>query len=97
MIFLFLKVEEGAREGILVYNFKGCSTDIVKNYVNSFKSSDEDYDDEYRHELVYFQIIGCEITPKYKPLETFLREIIKGCHRHVHDLFILDAPKKTTA
>ena len=41
-----MKVEEGNQGGVLVDDFIGYSTDIVKNNVKSFKSDDNDGDDD---------------------------------------------------
>ena len=41
-----MKVEEGNQGGVLVDNFIGHSTGIVKNNVKSFKSDDNDGDDD---------------------------------------------------
>ena len=42
---------------MLVDNFKGYSTNIVKEYVKSFKSGDETDGNEDRYELIDFHII----------------------------------------
>ena len=52
VILPYLKVEEENRSGILLDNFKGHSTDIVKQCVKSFKSGDETDDDEDRYYLI---------------------------------------------
>ena len=64
VIFPYLKVEEGNRSGVLLDNFKGHSTDIVKNYIKSFKSGDDTDNDEDRYNLIDFHIIGSRITSK---------------------------------
>ena len=91
VIFLRLKVGDGARGGYLVNDFKGHSTDAVKDCVKSFKSGDEDDDGEDRYELVDFQIIGGGIAPKFKPFGTFLGIIIKRHCKDVCNLHMLDA------
>ena len=51
----------------LLDDFKGHSTDVVKNYVKSFKSGDDTNDDEDRYDLIDFHIMGGGITPKSQP------------------------------
>ena len=64
VIFPHIKVEEGNRGDVLVDDFKGHSMDIAKNYVQSFKSGDENDDEEDRYNLIDFHIMGGGITPK---------------------------------
>ena len=59
------------RGGVLADDFKGHSTDIVKDYVNSFKSGDDADDEEDRYELIDFHIMGGGIRPKSQPLDLF--------------------------
>ena len=73
-------------------DFKGHSTDIVKEYVKSFKSGDELDDDEDRYELIDFHIMGGGITPKAQPLDIFLGKIMKGYYRDLYDIHMINAP-----
>ena len=49
---------------MLVDDFKGHSTDIVKEYVKSFKSGNDSDDKEDWYELIDFLIMSGSITPK---------------------------------
>ena len=55
--------------GVLVDDFKGHSTYIVKDYVKRFKSSDDADDEEDRYELIDFHIMGGGIKSKSQPLD----------------------------
>ena len=47
VIFPFINVEEGNRGGVLVDDYKGHSTDVVKEYVKSYKNgNDSDYEED---------------------------------------------------
>ena len=78
--------------GVLVDDFKGHSTDVVKEYVKSFKSGDETDDDEDRYELIDFHIMGGGITPKAQPLDLFLGKIMKDFYRDLYDTYMVNAP-----
>ena len=95
MIFLRLKVEEGVHEGILFDYFKGHNTDATKDSIECIKSGDGYDEDEDRHELVDFHIIGGRVTLKPQPLNLLLVKIIKGHYRDVCDLLMLVTPKKS--
>ena len=71
VILPYLKVEEENRSGILLDNFKGHSTDIVKQCVKSFKSGDKTDDDEDRYYLINYHIMCGGITPKSQLLDIF--------------------------
>ena len=96
MIFSCLKVEEGDSGGVLVDDFKGHSTEIIKDCVKSAKSGDEHDDDECCCELVYFYIVGCGTIPQSQPLDSFLGKIIKGYYRDACDLCIIFAKNPMT-
>ena len=63
---------------MLVDNFKGHSTNIVKEHAKSFKSGNNSDDEEDRCKLINFLIIDRSITPKAQLLDLFLGQIIKG-------------------
>ena len=74
-------------------NFKRHSMDIVKNYVKSFKSSDNDNNNEDQYELIDFHIIGSSIIiPKVQPLDLFLGKIMKEFHRDLYNICMINVP-----
>ena len=73
-------------------DFKGHSTDVVKEYVKSFKSGDDSDDEEDRYDLIGFHIMGGSITPKVQLLDLFLGKIIKGFYRDLYDTHMINAP-----
>ena len=77
---------------MLVDDFKGHSTDVVKECVKRFKSGDDADDEEDRCELIDFHIMGGGMTPKAQPLDAFLGKIMKGFYRDSHDTHMIDAP-----
>ena len=90
VIFPYLKVEEGNRGSILLDDFKEHSTDVVKNYVKSFKSRDDTDNDEDRYDLINFHIMGSGIIPKSQPLDLFLGKIMKDFYRDLYDTYMLN-------
>ena len=60
---------------MLVDDFKGNSTDDVKNYVKSFK---RDGDKDVSYDLCSFIIMSGGITPKYQPIDAFVGKVFKG-------------------
>ena len=89
-----IEVEEGGihRGCVLVDDFKGHSKDIVKEYVHSLRSSNNDGNDDSEYDLVAFEIMSGGITPKAQPIDAFIGKVFKGNYRDLYDNYMLSAP-----
>lgn len=92
VIFPNIGILEGKRGGVLVDDFKGHSTDLVKGYTTSFMSSnDADVGEQYP--LCAFEIMAGGITPKSQPIDAITGKIFKGFYRDLYEIYMLNAPE----
>ena len=66
--------------------------DVIKNYVKTFISRDNNDNSKYRYNFVDFYIISNSITLKAHLLYLFLVKIIKEFNRNLYNTCILNAP-----
>ena len=92
VIFKKLGVFEGKRNATLVDDFKGHSKKEVKEYVQSFKSGNEEDHADDRCNLVDFLLVAGGITPKGQPIDVIIGKMLKGYFLDLHDDYMLTCP-----
>ena len=86
-----MKLEEESRSGVLCDDFRDHSTTEVKNYVKTFKSGNENDDEDDRNELLDWNFIVGGITPKAQPQDLTLIKIMKRHCRNFYNVHMIDA------
>ena len=63
---------EGRRGGVILDDFTGHHTDIVKKFTQSCKNEENTYN------IFQVQIMAGGTTPVYQPIDNFIGKIFKG-------------------